>query len=417
MKFNTLTKELHFTKKNYNKQYLIIAVLSLSFFVNPLISLVVIFAYIYFDRSPRFDSTNLLPAIGILLACFIGCINSTKITLNDPDLTWYLAGYKDAGQTPLWKYLLTFGLTGKGREIAFPLFNYIIYQFVGNNDRLYVFIHSTVCYVLLNSAVVYFCRLLKLNDKSTILVMLVMTLTPYIFTMSAILLRQFLSGSLLMYITVMRIFYQKSCWILILTMILIHSSTLFFIPFLVLPFFKNPISNKNFHYYAFGFIIVIFIQQISSKFLPFFSSSSALGYALERASKDTTFVIEPLTTSKILVALILGILPIFIIHIFKPALKRIRGISHFFNILLVLVFFIIANLHQAELSVRFNFYIWLYFPFVLAFLIRIFPLPRVFHPLIFFSLLIFFILYLEIGVWRYRIGNDIFSNTFLHYIL
>ncbi len=393
------------------------SILLLMFFiVNPLFGLV--FLAVYLILSNRTNSL-LLKLTPFLVAFFIGCVNSTKVPEND--LIWYLIEYLEAGTVTLLEYLFSFGASSKdlAKEPVFTIFNYITYQFLGDNTKLFVIFYSFVAYSFLNLAIYKFGKAIKISNRFIVTAIFIMSFTPYIFTMSAILLRQFLAASLLMYILVNKLCYNKRSYFLVFCMVLIHSSSFLFVPFLFLPFFKKSLLNKKTLLYYLLMVFVLFnVQNIALVLLPIFDDISVLKYILIRASKDTTFVgLGYLSTSKIITSTLLACLPLILIYFLKPRLKKENGVIHFFNILLVLVIFILANLHQSELSNRLNFYVWQFFPFVFLLYAWYFKLHRVMLMSIVVFVMIFFIYYLGAGMWTYTLGPKIYYYSLLNYII
>ena len=245
-----------------------------------------------------------------------------------------------------------------------------------------------------------------------------MSFTPYIFTMSGILLRQFLAAALLMYILVNKLFYNKKSYLLIICMILIHSSAFLFVPFLFFLFFKKSLLNKNTILYYLLIILVLFnVQKIALILLPIFDNITVFKYILTRASQDTTFDLGQLSFAKIITSILTVFLPLILIYYLRPRLKKENGLIHFFNILLVLVIFILANLHQSELSNRMNFYVWQFFPFVFLLYVWYFKIHRLMLICIITFIVIFFIYYLSAGMWTYTLELGIYYYSLFNYII
>lgn len=380
----------------------------LLFIANPLLAITLLSGYLLFSKK---NNTFLIVFACFLTALFNGLVNATKVPEND--LIWYLSGYLDAGKMPFLQYIYSFGLTGNGKELGFSTFNYFLYLLGGDNTKLYIIFLTLTTYSFLNLAVFKFGKALQIPKAYVITAVFVMAFTPYIFTMSAQLLRQFLAASVLMYVLINKLFYHQNSIVLIIFMIFCHSSAIFFVPYLFLPFLKKPFSVKTFLLLS----AILGVQIIASIGSSLFSSVPLLKYAFDRASKDTEFELEPLNLVKIITVVILTILPFYFIYYIKPRLKDNNGLVHFFNILFILSFFILANMQQAELSVRFNFYLWPFFPFIFLIYIWYFRLNPIQLQLLIIGIIFFYIYYLDAGTWEYKLGNGIFFNTFFNYLL
>ena len=392
------------------------------FVINPLFGLVFISIYLILSNRTNWLLLNLTP---FLVAFFIACVNSTKVPEND--LVWYLSEYLEAGRMPFLEYLANFGVMGNtntagvlanGKEVAFAIFNYIAYQFLGDNTKLYVLLYSFVAYSFLNLAIYKFGKAIKIPNKFIVTAIFIMSFTPYIFTMSAILLRQFLASAILMFILVNRLFYEKKSYVLIVCMVLIHSSAFLFVPFLFIPFLKKGLLVKRtFVYYLIILLVLFNVQKIALVLIPIFGNVPTLKYILTRASEDTTFDLGRLSLAKQLTSILTVILPLILIYLLRPALKKEKGLIFFFNILLILVIFIMTNLHQSELSNRLNFYVWPFFPFVFLLYMWYFKLHRLILINIIAFIIIFFIYYLSAGMWTYTLELGIYYYTLLNYII
>jgi len=392
----------------------------LVFLTNPLFGVVTFGIYLILSIK---NNDLILKSTSFLVAFFIGCVNSTKVPEND--LVWYLREYLKAGSMSFLEYLVNFGTMGNtvgilasSKETVFAIFNYVTYQFIGDNPKLYVLFYSFVAYSFLNLAIYKFGRVIKIPNRFIVTAIFIMSFTPYIFTMSGILLRQFLAAALLMYILVNKLFYNKKSYLLIICMFLIHSSAFLFVPFLFIPFLKKSLLNKNTILYYLLIILVLFnVQKIALMLLPIFDNITVFKYILTRASQDTTFDLGQLSFAKIITSVLTVFLPLILIYYLKPGLKKEKGLIHFFNIVLILVIFILANLHQSELSNRMNFYVWQFFPFVFLLYVWHFKIHRLMLICIVVFIVIFFIYYLSAGMWTYTLEFGIYYYSLLNYLI
>jgi hypothetical protein len=385
---------------------------------NPILGLLLAYFFLVTAANTKYryvgTSTAFLQFISILLAFYLGCINSTKSAYNDPDLTWYLAGFLDAGRQDFLHYILNFGINGKGKELGFPFFNYIIYFIIGPSKSWYIILYTTVCYSFLNFAYIKFCKAIKVSYTFTISGLFFIAFLPFVFAISAVILRQFLAGSVLMYILVRNCFYGKKSWGLAIFMVLCHTTSFFFLPFIYTPFFNKYISKKTIFYYLGGLLFLIFIQQIAAVSSVIFSSDSAIGYALDRASRNTTTELQVLTVSKIIILIFLASVPIYIIYVKDRMLRFNKGLIRFTNLLMILVVFILINLDQVELTVRFNAYTWMFFAFILALASNQFKVLNKVSIFVVLLTIAYFFLTLHSGMWVYKTKN-IYTNSLIDY--
>lgn len=292
----------------------------------------------------------------LMVASYLSFINCSKDIMSDPDLPWYTTQYLMAGDMKFIPYIFQFGMNGKGRELFFPTFNYLVYFIARDNVKLYIFIHSFICYFLSFLAIIRLFEYMRVDRKNIIYPIIWFACFPWVFTYTSTLLRQFLAGSILLCIIVDHCFYKKKMIIPYICMFLTHTSSLIFLPLLYLNFFKKKITIKTLVLYVCGLLVFVFIQSISSFLFKFVSGDNALSYVLSRASTNTTFELPPLGVSKILFLIMCIILCLYAFYSKKK--KIMLSIEHLpvINCIVVFNLFILANLNQLELSNRFFFY-------------------------------------------------------------
>lgn len=309
-----------------------------------------------------------------------------------------------------------FGLNGKGRELFFPTFNYLVYFIAGDNVALYRFIHSLVCYILVFFAIIRFTTYLKIDNRKIVIPLLWYTCFPWIFTYSQTILRQFLACSFLLWICVEYFFYDKKMIIPFACMVLSHTSTILFFPLVYLPFFHKELTRKSIVFYLIGILLFLLIQPIA-EFLGMFvaDSDTILSYALKRASSDTTFELPPLGLSKILFLMLeIGVLLYYYIQIKVKqidagVLKRHIGLI---NSIIILNLFILINIHQLELSNRLFTYSAVLSVFPLCYLVQKYRLKENVITLFFVIMQLLLVLYFMNSIYIYEIPFGILINPF-----
>ena len=172
-----------------------------------------------------------------------------------------------------------------------------------------------------------------------------------------------------------------------------------------------------FLYYLLIILVLFNVQKIALMLLPIFDNITVFKYILTRASQDTTFDLGQLSFVKIITSILTVFLPLILIYYLSPRLKKEKGLIPFFNIVLVLVIFILANLHQSELSNRMNFYVWQFFPFVFLLYTWYFNIHRLMLICIVVFIVIFFIYYLSAGMWTYTLEFGIYYYSLLNYLI
>jgi hypothetical protein len=220
--------------------------------------------------------------------------------------------------------------------------------------------------------------------------------------MSLQLVRQFLAGSILVYLVIRRCFYQKKDYWLMIIMALIHSSAWFFLPFLLIPAYDKPfMESKKWYIATLGGLAFIRIISLAASSLSFVQSLPLIGYTLSRSSSDVKAEGETFPLVAIFMVMVIFF---YAIHLIKSNYyKEINGIRRFAFIIFILSFYILINLDQDLLPLRFLFYLYPFVPFLLILFFGEIRLKKT--PVFIFTMLVvtYFTVFLEIGTWTYEI--------------
>jgi hypothetical protein len=401
------------------KDLVFISLIYIIFFVfNPLLTLLCLFIAISNIHTKLYGdkSINLINLCCVLCAVFMGCINAVKVPEND--LLWFLDTYKKASTTGYIDYIYGVGLNMYESALKDPVYTtfvWVMNRLLGGNVTLFKFFITLLNYLLLNKSIVKFCRHFNFSINETIAGVFLMCFIPYIFTMSLQLVRQFLAGSLFVYLLVDICFYKRINWILIFCMGLIHSSALFFIPFLLLPFMDKPVSQNKI-YYVFTIIGIVGLQIISLYLVNtgLFNSDNPMSYAVERASRDAMFGYV-LPTWKVIVVCIIGIFHFYLAYIKIKKDNPNTGLRRYCNTLIFLSIFILLNLHQSEISFRFLSYFFPFLPFMIVWWLN--KLKKIIiNTFLVIGMIVFWVLYLDIGTWDYKLPYNIWITPIFSYL-
>ena len=371
--------------------------------ISPLVGIYLFAVYIILENKFK---ECILPFC-ILIILFLACLNAVKKP--ESDTIGYYEYYCKASQYNLIKYIFLLG-----KEPVFGIFNWLIYQFVGNHPSVYGAIVTIITYSLLISSVYRFGKANRYSNYNILFGIIAIAFIPYIFTQSNHGIRQFLANSILAYIMVERIYYHKKMWIPMLIMFFIHSSSGLFIPLLFLNFLKQPIKKSNLIYYI-GLILALFTYRIVGIWLtPMLSGAESLEYVASRIAQNRTggMVMEGYMIILNIITLI-GIS--FCIHIRKQKPQHSQ-ITQFMHIICILILYVLSNYNQDVISLRFNFYIWVLFPFIMMFCFHIIKLKSWMYYVGSTSIYLFSFYYLEyMGVWKYNILMPVYKASLLYY--
>ncbi len=348
---------------------------------------------------------------GFLVIIFISLYNSTKIPEND--LRWYVDFYLMAGRLSFRDYI---GLLTGGKEVLYQCFVYFIYRIGGNNEKIFIFIISLCSYIFLFKALFLLAKKMKLNGIEIIFCCFLLFFFPYIYALSVHLVRQFLATSIMLYVVCKRICEGKINWWLIIVAILIHTSTVFFIPFIMWGKFRERINLKNGVFYLVGIIFLLCMKYIAILILPFFTGTF-LFYLVNKVALGTTYE-TTLPMFQLFYSVILVLIDFGIIYVFNRRYANDPRFVYFFNITLFLLLFILINVDQPELQLRYNFIFWLLTPFFFCFFIKAVKIHVFILRMACISLFIFWNVYnISMSEWNYTCANEYFLYPFYFYLL
>ena len=401
-----------------NKIIIIKILISLFIFIfNPIIAVLLVTIQALKTRQYTYNNVYVFTFIGIILMSFV---NMVKIPEND--LENYIYYYHNAQSYNFFDYLKFGGqLVGEWKEPAYTTFAYILNYICVDNEYIYKFLYTSINYFLLCKSVYIFSKEQKdIPIYYCTLGIAFMFFIPYIFTMSLQIMRQFFAGSLLIY-NLSRISFDNKRnkiydYIIILIMVLMHTTSLIFVPFLLLPYFEKSIKYKN-NWFFFGIIlsIIVGIRFVSGLLLKigFGSNLIMVNDALNRASQKTTFELESLGPIQIIMIIFIILLCYFLSY--KSKFSTQPGMMRYCHLWFFITIFILINLDQTELSGRFLFYVYPAVPILLISFLAIIRIKPITTILIAIGLIIFWGIYLEIGTWTYDIPFSIWLTPIFLY--
>lgn len=392
--------------------FAIFAVASVSPFV------LCLFYFFYFYKKYEVSDEGLIGVV-MLSAVVIGAINAVKVP--DNDLEEYIYLYHLSKDMSLGQYIWV-GSTAGGlesvKEPFYPVIVWILNKLCCDNEALFKFLFTVINYFLLNISVVIVGKKNNIDHLYILFGLFLMTFIPYIFTLSLQILRQFMAGALFMMILSLRCFSSVRIWklgIVSFLMILVHSSSLFFVPFLFLKVFDKKWSDAKWLYI--GILLFFVLIQVVSLLLvgALGGLDNSLGYALERASQDTQFESEGLGI--VAVALLLIVICCSYHISVVSEIKDNPGIRRFFNVPLFLCFFVLINLRQKELALRMLFFSYPFVPIIAMIYSNLKSVRSGIITMVSIPVLLFFLVYMEFGVWTYEVPFSVFFTPLFCYFI
>lgn len=391
--------------KQTSQIYPIIFIPVLLFFISPFFTVVLTSIFVVSVIKER---EAFFKAFFFILALYLGFINATKVP--ESDLINYHNYFYDVKKYNFIEY--TFLL---GKEPVFFAINYILYYLLKGNVILYMVIITFVPYYIFFRAINLYFKRIRSSSHVILTAVFLVAFFPQLFSLSAHLIRQFFASAFLFYAIIQKNFYNKNKWLYIIIAVTVHSTTLFFVPLLFLKVIKKKLLYKELFSILFIVAIIALIFPFLTDFIIRILGNNALTYAFVRIDSSE---IKELTALPLLSYLLIFVLMTIVFK--KQYLTKNISISkkneshHFYNIFMILTFFVLINLNNSEISVRYFFFIYFFFPFLF---------PLIFNnggnenasarTVLSLAFMFYFFYNLHSGPWQYAsVSKLIFGNFF-----
>jgi hypothetical protein len=237
-----------------------------------------------------------------------------------------------------------------------------------------------------------------------------------LFALSSQIVRQFLAMSLMVYFFIEKFYNNKNRWWILIASVLIHTSSLFFLPIILLKkIFQKKIDLKKAIYILFiAFILSNFLTDISEFLYELTKGIPFINYIFERT------MVQEITQSgagikSFIVYFLLSVMAIVAIyHIYFKKFNK-RNIP-FYNIYLILYFFILFTADQNLLSMRFAFDAYFFIPFFIPLIFS----RKDYSSIIIRSIILIigvarFFFELKYSVWEYATLEKIIAFNFFKF--
>ncbi len=378
--------------------------LSLILFISPFLCIVISTYLLKENYNNSFYSKILFFVISL---CF-GYLNTLKTI--ESDLVNYLHYFNVSQKYNLLDYLY---VIGEGKEYLYFLFTYISYYLFQGNFNLFLIFFTGISYFLVLYSIRILDQNLKLGIQSYFLAIIIFILFPNIFSISSHLMRQFLASSFIIVFIVKNTFEGnvKSLPYFIIA-ILVHSSSFLF-GILLAPVLNKKISFTKGLLFFVSALAIFYLVTLYSSFL---SNIPVINDPVNRfikiGTKDALSKVEPLIYVVSIIILIL-----FYFGIFKNKAIRSLKTKRLFYIALFLVTFIVVNYNNIDITVRFSFYTYFFFPLSFYFFYSTFKIKDIkimsFLNFVFLIIFVFWFRYkINNGAWTYE-NVELFFYTLL----
>jgi hypothetical protein len=375
----------------------------LSTIISPLIT-PLISAVINFYKKKSIKLNLILFCLSISTA--LSLINSRKIL--ESDIVNYNIFFNDSGIYTFSEYLSL-----HLRDSLFFMVTYIFYYLLNANFEMYVGVLTFICYFIFSLGILKICAILKVKNYITVSVLFAVFLFPNLFSLSAHVIRQFISSVFVILFLINYIIYDKNKFYLLLIAIFTHTSSLFFIITYFLP-------NKNTSKLKLSILILItillfYIEGVSNLFLSTIQSIDVINYTFSRINNLGNKTLEKINWITISLAFTM----IYITFISRKFYSKINKYPALIYLNLILTLLILQNFNNTELSLRYSYFLYFLFPLNLLLYLNYKSVnlsEKILKPLLATANGLFFLWFiykLNYGIWTYSNLTDFLFLSYL----
>ncbi len=184
----------------------------------------------------------------VLLALYMGLVNSTKIPVTDQQM--YYEAYKLVPHRSLWENLTgIYGTHGDmtTKEMGYGLLNVVGYYITLGSYPLFITVFTFALYMLYYAAIYKWFNYIHVKKPYIYIISAVITLTFFtqFFNITIHLQRQMIATAVIIYSIVQTIIKGKVPWILVIIGISLHTSVGLFLPLFILVSFFKRLTKKQ----------------------------------------------------------------------------------------------------------------------------------------------------------------------------
>ena len=368
----------------------IATIVLLLFVLQPFLTL---FLMVFLGLTKELASRKFVYLIAFLGSCYLGLINTTK--LPDSDLLNFLDWYRIAQNLHLVDYLIL-----KSREPLYFISLYGIANIPFSSPQLFIFFSTLVSYFIFLIAIIRASIHLGLREKLIIgLIILFLFFAP-LFSLSAHLMRQFLAGTIIVLFFSEYIISGKRKWLILLSAVLVHYSSIIFVPIVFLKKIRMFSSSISIVLSLSGLALMYSIAKVTS---PLFAKIPVLGFVFDRIAAQDGAELGALSLPTISFTFISAFMSFLNMRYIRRPIASNGLWAINMSVIAIAVIALLANIQTqlSEIALRFFFYIY----FLLGLSLPIYMASRKssarFLPVILLIEILFFAYKLQFGEWAY----------------
>lgn len=317
-----------------------------------------LFAVLYVNQKINICRSDIVLFI-VAISFYLAFINSTKLASSDTVhyLNWYNAIDRLQPLNSFFFYRGSYSIT----EPLFAVISIVINYVTMGSETAYLFICTVIIYFMQFYAIYMVAEKFRVRSRYTIYIILMLAFANPLFIQSVHALRQMLATSFLMLAIAYRVVQGKNNWYLIVASFLTHMSVIAYLPIVVINTSYKSLTIKRVVSIGILVIVSILIYQNIGAMLESssFELVSAAGDKMINSSNNN----EMELSLRGFYIYNIPFLLIALISLFKMR-KKYSGVNVYYYLYFITFFIVVLNPISTEVSVRYAFYIFSFFPYL-----------------------------------------------------
>lgn len=318
--------------------------------------------------SNRGSSRRDLYLLFLLLAIYIGCINSTKIPESDQFM--YYDAYRLVPHRTFMQSLM--GIYGSfqdysTKEMGFGLFNFVGYYVSGGSYALFVVLGTVLMYMLYYDGIYRYFHYVKVDRPGLYIIagVLMLTFFTQFFNLTIHLERQYLATSFVVYALIRTITENKVNWSFLIIGLSMHTSLGIFLPIFLLRQFKKNLDLK----WSVAIILLLVIAMSSLNFILGSLFSAGDSYVMGRLQDMNEEGREDRMSISLVLMLAVPMVFVSLKNIWMDYREFMRDEVLLYLVYLFILIFALSNPNNT-MQYRFFMMTYSFVPFILPMLFR-----------------------------------------------
>lgn len=338
----------------------LIALFGLIFLLNPICSIFLCIAYFICIQDKEIPAYAYVTLFA-MLACWLGCINITKLPTGD--LPGYIRLFERVPERGFYGTVFE-SWGGTGKEPFYSFFTYVGYYLCFGSASVFFFLLTAAMYFLLFVAAYRFLKEIGASTATVLCGVVSLAFFTQYFVLTSHIVRQMLAMSIVMYAFVDRIVTGKHNWVLLAVAVLTHTSAILIALFSVFPFVYQRMGMRRILITLACFVpLVLFNTQIGGMLGGFDNDMDTLHYAVSRYASNSGDGIAIPVSLMLMVYVPLFLVSLRVLWLLRDEKEHLAYPMIYVGLLLMI--FVLSFTQNPLVQYRFFYFSYAFIPMVL----------------------------------------------------